>query len=77
MQDSAAGLDDCEHSPGDAGRNEPILHRPGDAGKHDNGRTAGISQNRISHGRASYSFWTLFSAQTRRKTFPGDETVGK
>jgi hypothetical protein len=76
-EDDAAGLDDCERRHGDTGRNESVLHRSGDAGEHKNGRAAGISQDRISHGCASCSFLDAFVAKIRRKTFPASETADK
>jgi len=76
-EDNAAGLDDRDHCHGDTGGNESILDRPGDAGEHNNRGAAGVSQNRIGHGCASCSFLDAFHGETRHKTFPTSETIGK
>src|SRR5580698_10749804 len=68
-QDDAAGLDDCEYRHGDTRSNESVLDPPSVAGEYENGRAPGISQDRIRHRCASYSFWTPFVAKLAAKPF--------
>jgi hypothetical protein len=70
-QDSAAGLDDCNQRHGNAGSNESVLDRSGDAGEYENGRAAGVSQNRTSHGCASCSFPDAFRGKDSPQSLSG------